>query len=242
MPPSRLHINIGELNLENPQRVDAAINYIHSLNLDAMLKEIRLEVGHKKSDPAVLSRRPGLHVDIRGLIMHGSNLSLDNRMDLWASVIDTQGITIPFCHAVKLRLAHAGFLINIGNKGRSLLCETMEPYTEIISTRLFTSNADNNNPKFLAAGVRTKLKLRFDATELYPKYREFTWASDVHLERLSMCQPGLKEIYKEEMLVGQGYEEIASVSSGPLLQGETFEPPPWKFRRGSRGAILAGSS
>ena len=57
---------------------------------------------------------------------------------------------------------------------------------------------------------------------------------------LSICQTGLKDIYKEGRLVGRGYEEIASVplpgapsiSSGPLLEGEAFEPPPWKISPG----------
>ena len=87
--PSRLHVNIGELNLDNPQRIDAAIKFIHSLDMEAMLKETTPELGNKKFDNAILSRHPGLHVDIRGLHIRGSRLSLHDRRDLWASVIDT---------------------------------------------------------------------------------------------------------------------------------------------------------
>ena len=204
-----------------------------------MLKEITVEIERKNSDTIIQPRLPGLRVDIRGLDIHGSMLTLDKCMTLFAPVTDTRGISTPFRDAVRLGLGRAGFLVaNLGE--RSAGNRLTEPYTRLISTKRVFTNADNNNPTLVAAGLKQKLLLRFGATELYPKYREFIWAKDVHLEKLSICRTGLRDIYKEDKLVGQGYEEIASVplpgapsvSSGPLLEGETFEPPHGSVRRG----------
>lgn len=248
LPPSRLHINLGNLSLGNPERVDAAIKYIHSLDMETILKEITAGMSHKSSDQTFLPRPPDLRVNIRGFKIKGSNLSLDNRIDLWAPVIDNRGILTPFCNAIRRSLARVEFL-TANLEDRSAADQILEPSVNIISTRWLSSNADNINPTLVAAGVKRKMRPRFDATELYPKYRELTWASDVQLEKLSICRLGLRDIYKEGRLVGQGYKEIASVqlpgapsvSSEPLLEGETFEPPHGKSGRGNRSTILARS-
>ena len=185
VPASQLHITIGELSLKSSERVSATIRYIHSLDLDTMLKEIIVEIERKNSDKTIQPCLPGLRVDVRGLNIHGSILSLDKRMNLWAPVTDTQGVVTPFRDAVRLGLARAGFLVaNLGN--RSAGTRLLEPYTKILSTKWLSTNEDNDNPMLVAAGVKKKITLKFDATELYPKYREFTWAKDVHLEKLNI--------------------------------------------------------
>lgn len=83
-------------------------------------------------------------------------------------------------------------------------------------------------------------------TELWHKYVDFSWAKDFQLEKLSICEMGLKNVFKHGKKVGTGFREVASVplpgattvSTGPELEGETYVPPPkrekWAWRNTPR--------
>ena len=54
--------------------------------------------------------------------------------------------------------------------------------------------------------------LRFNATALIEKYKDFIWAQDVRLDRLAICEMGAKKTYDESgKLVEEKYTEVASI-------------------------------
>ena len=54
-------------------------------------------------------------------------------------------------------------------------------------------------------------RLRIDTEDLYTKYKNFVWANDLQLERLSIREMGLLNFERGQSKVGQGHREIASV-------------------------------
>ena len=62
----------------------------------------------------------------------------------------------------------------------------------MIDTSLIDTNEDNEKGSVVAQDFICKVCLKFDGTELYSKYSDFTWAKDVQLEKLSLCRLGLR--------------------------------------------------
>lgn len=61
-------------------------------------------------------------------------------------------------------------------------------------------------------GPNAKAPLRFDATALLQRYKDFVWASGVKIEKVAICKMGAKKLLDEKgEVVGEEYEEVASV-------------------------------
>lgn len=69
------------------------------------------------------------------------------------------------------------------------------PRALVISTFRVRTDKDNVSSRLIAPGIPRNKKLKTDASKLYPKYHNFTWAMDVQLEKLSICEMGLKSIF-----------------------------------------------
>jgi len=55
-------------------------------------------------------------------------------------------------------------------------------------------------------------KFRFDASKLIEQYESFVWATNVAIERISICKMGAKKEYDGRgNVVGEKYEEVASI-------------------------------
>ena len=59
---------------------------------------------------------------------------------------------------------------------------------------------------------------KFDARELVERYREFEWARDVRMERVSICEMGAKKILAGEGVVDQIHTAAVRVPS-PVIEG-----------------------
>lgn len=60
---------------------------------------------------------------------------------------------------------------------------------------------------------------KFDARELVERYKEFEWAREVRMEKVSICEMGAKQILEGEVVVDQVYTEVASVPL-PVIEAE----------------------
>ncbi|KAL8710752.1 MAG: hypothetical protein Q9220_004770 [cf. Caloplaca sp. 1 TL-2023] len=62
-------------------------------------------------------------------------------------------------------------------------------------------------------GKRKKQVIKFDARELLDRYAGFTWARDVVVEKVAICEMGAKKVVDERTgeVVGEEYREVASV-------------------------------
>lgn len=72
--PKRLYISIGELNLPTPSSINAAIRYLHNLDLNTMLREAlqhsKAKTSGLQKTTASADQQPGLIVKIHGLAMY----------------------------------------------------------------------------------------------------------------------------------------------------------------------------
>jgi len=64
------------------------------------------------------------------------------------------------------------------------------------------------------------MTLRPDVAELCTEYQDFTWASDIQLEKLSIRELGLLNFKRRLSHVGQGHRKIACVALPSAKQPE----------------------
>lgn len=58
-------------------------------------------------------------------------------------------------------------------------------------------------------GPDAKSPYRIDATALLPRYASFTWAADFDLDRIAICEMGVKKTFdKDGKVVGEAYREV----------------------------------
>lgn len=88
-------------------------------------------------------------------------------------------------------------------------------HTAIVNNRAIFSTIPNDKrgeTTQLPNGEILHRKARFDLTELYEKHKNTVWATSIQLERLSICDLGVKNFIRGGKLVGRGYPEVHSVS------------------------------
>jgi hypothetical protein len=80
--------------------------------------------------------------------------------------------------------------------------------------RIFTTTPSQKHHllKHMPKGKVLYMTLRPDVAELCTKYQDFTWASDIQLEKLSIRELGLLNFKRGLSHVGQGHREIACVA------------------------------
>lgn len=243
VPPVLLRVQLGSLSLDTPARVNAAIEHLRQLDVQSIYTQCLQRRKSQCPEFELAEGRSELRVKIHGLKNYSRNTDLTRCMLLWAPVIDEAKVLPTLCHAVRSSLERAG-LLQIVPLPHQSLNEIRDTYTPIFDSSRMSTDEDNNKPSLRELPRKSKLKKRFDATELYPKYRDFTWAQDVQLEKISLCKIGLKQIERQGEIVGQGYEEVASIplpgapsiSTGPDMDGDIYLDRP-KRRSEKKGHI-----
>lgn len=109
---------------------------------------------------------------------------------------------------------------------------------------LTTTQIPGNEPKRSGDPRKTRLyaemgrmkPLLFDGQEMHEKYKDHVWLDNVELEKLSICEMGLKDMIRGETIIGQGYREVAAVPMPgfttsahcrvPHEEGISFAKPP----------------
>ena len=231
VPPARLHVHLGTLSLDTPARVTAAIEHLRRLDI-VKLHDSYLRRNSSENTRQALLKQSKINVNIHGLKNYGRYAKLARCMKLWALVDDEAGVFPALCSAIRLSLEQAELVQWTPTEKDVGIRET---YTPIIDVRGSITDEDNDKPSLQGLPPETrKLAKRFDATQLCPKYRDFTWAQNVQLEKISLCRIGLKHIQRQGEIVGQGYEEVASIplpgapkiSTGPDMEGDIYLYPP----------------
>lgn len=93
----------------------------------------------------------------------------------------------------------------------------------VLSNKRIYSSTRKTKPhllQYMPQGTVLYRVLRLDLTDLYVKYKDFVWASDVQMEKLSLCEMGLQDFNRGPSIVGQGHREIASVALPGVNQPE----------------------
>ncbi len=137
-----------------------------------------------------------------------------------AAIIDTESILSSFFQTIQRRFLEAGLMKLTPAKP---LNESPPLRMAVIDTgRIFTTTPSEKHHllKHISKGKVLYKTLRPDVAELCTKYQDFTWASDIQLEKLSVRELGLLNFKRGPSHVGQGHREIACVALPGAKQPE----------------------
>ena len=200
---------IGRLKLKSPQRREQFSRVLHGLDyskligpapesaqLSSMVRE------HIDMAPS-LSHVAPLRINMSGLTTNWPDRSVARHLALLA--VDPTGRLHPFLRSLVDIFTTAGFPI---------LAPNLEPRLDIVNS----FSVYWGRPSSLVVEPNGKKRYKrhyrvpdFDARELLKKYENETWATDVHLERLSLRGVGATERNPDGVKVFKEQPEIDSV-------------------------------
>ncbi len=216
-PIGTLHLTLEVMSLQSPEKVDAASNFLRSLDVRELLHEAA-KVG--RADHTTLPEAAGGTATSSGMsvdttaksleIVHPLTITLSglhpmhtptSTSILYASPLDDTCRLYPFSLALQQAFTSADFLLQ---EDRGL---------RLHATIVNTIYAKDKKARVKEGGHRNTSKgsRKFNAQGMITKYEGFEWAKDVHIERLSICEMGAKEIIEDEQVMDEKYLEIASV-------------------------------
>ena len=225
--PEQLHINLGNLRLDTPQRLDQALTLLRSLDIQSILHDaFSSSVSYTHSTTKTISLLDSIFdVSLEGI--YSDPRQQRNSKELFAlraSVFGRSGLLPRVCVAIYQAFSDANLVSH--ESGLGLHSQKLLPgiFIVVVDTKRVDTNVDNDNPSLLKKGIRQKRQACFDATDLLNEYHDMTWAKQFRLEKLSIRKPGLQDIVRDEKLISRGYIEIGSVS---LPGAPIGQPEPW---------------
>lgn len=197
LSPDLALFNLGRLKLKSKQRIDACSKHLHGLDMHEMLRDAavnavgglpnftnlpyRDEASHAYGVATTIDLSP-LKVDVSGLFSMGFDPS--QTMNLSASVIDRTHRLPHFQHLLLHSLFKAKFL-----------ADAFHPKVHVVNTflpsvwlRKCTYNRRNGRWRALTARPPV-----IDARDLIQRWKDYDWATDVQLEKLSIHPLGSRE-------------------------------------------------
>ena len=211
-PVATLHLTLGVMSLVSLERVADASIFLRNLNVQQMLYEAGEFVHNKDAADSVdgtsllrtdqdlrVEEILPLKVTVSGLHpMHTpSSTSI-----LYASPLDSTSRLFPFAIALQKAFAEAELLLP---EDRNLRL-----HATIVNT--IYAKDKKTRAKDSGHGKNSKSSRKFDARELIARYEKFEWATDVHIERIGICEMGAKKTIKNGEVVNEEYLEVAGTA------------------------------
>ena len=205
-------IPVSRLSLGSADEVEAAKQNLQSIDLAS----VRSGLHQENSDKELSGKSPEKHGNTADQAIKVSIVGLQPRDDLHscvrlrAPVVDSDNILPNYIRRIQ------------GQFGAAELPESAREPTHplglsiaILRTKkLCTTASKSLGPsvaKYVPEGITVYAELRVNVVDLYRKYQNFTWASDIRLERLSILEIGQQYFKRGPLVVGRGYREIATV-------------------------------
>ena len=210
--PEMMSLNLGSLSLSSEEDVVAATAHLKSLNLNELLRGLR-EKSPKRGFPDLTKSATGQLTDADELIrvsVTGLQQPCDIRSEdkLLTTVLDPDGVLVDFLKTIERSFFEAGWLRRTSSEAK--IFNSMK----LVSTRRLCTPMRKTKPsvvKQLPERRAIYKILRLNVEDLFAKYQEHVWASDIALERLSIFKLGFHDFKRGAVLVGQGNQEVASV-------------------------------
>lgn len=200
-PIGTIHLTLGVMSLTEPQ-LQAVREYLQSLSLHDLIRNITIQKAADRTaeggaitenlDAATMPDTSFLAVDLQELRpMHSpSRTSI-----LYAAPEDPTKRLLPFASALKDDLMQNEFLVND--------TRPLKLHATIINTVYAKPNKTNRNSH----------SMYFDARDLIDKYKDFTWAEAVRIDRIQICKMGAKKHWSsgqegQREVVDERYEVV----------------------------------
>ncbi|KAF2263164.1 hypothetical protein CC78DRAFT_466291 [Lojkania enalia] len=222
-PVGTLHLTLGVMALDQGG-LEAAETCLRDLDLRTLLRDVENLQREKEDAEGGISLKPAqattldivpsdripVSIELEALIPmqqpHKTSI-------LYAEPKDVSARLYPFASALRGHFAEKGFLIEDKR--------TLKLHATIVNTIYAKPGGRRGNCKPAkpqeqvglrseSHGVNAKSWLRFDATQLIEKYRNFVWAEKVVIDRVQICKMGAKKIFnKEGEVLDEEYEVVA---------------------------------
>ncbi|KAF1826342.1 uncharacterized protein K489DRAFT_312111 [Dissoconium aciculare CBS 342.82] len=200
-PVDSLHLTVGVMSLDG-QKIDAAVSLLRTLTLDLSTT--------KRVDPIV--------VDLTGLAsMHDPR----NTSVLYCAPNDTTSRLQCLALSAQRAFRDSGFLIADDRplKLHATIVNTIYVKGKMRQTNPFASTTEPFGPAQtadLGQGRHTNDSGKLDARGILEKFNDFVWAKDVVVDRLAICEMGVKKIFDDQgIIVREEYAEVVAVSLLP---------------------------
>ncbi|KAL8793573.1 MAG: hypothetical protein Q9195_003836 [Heterodermia aff. obscurata] len=226
-PMGTIHLTLGVMQLTTEEQVEAASNFLRSLDLPQMLKSVpQREFVHPNitepsdnSSTNHVSSNTGAKPSVKEAAISEAAGSDESPPPLKVSMSGLESMHTPsktsilytspkdstsrlYAFASSLRDAFLSVDLLVPEKRPLLLHATIVNtlYAKTKGRAKGTGHGKDNH------GIG-----KFDATFLLEEFQDFEWASDFCVERVSICQMGAKKEIVDGVLVNEEYVEVASV-------------------------------
>lgn len=209
-PVGALHCTLGVMSLSQRQ-LEAAIETLQACDVVETLRQVGGEMlsGDIKA----------LRIDLQGLeSMHEPH----NTSILYVAPRDSTQRLLPFCLAVQAKFQEKSLLVSDDRPLRlhATIANTIYAKSSMLKQKVSRQRQDSSSAASEAPldgssghGPNAKSSLRIDARGLLEQHKNYTWAENVTLDRIAICEMGAKKKYDEEgRLIGEEYKEVASIA------------------------------
>ncbi|KAI4188324.1 MAG: hypothetical protein LQ346_005336 [Caloplaca aetnensis] len=211
--PDQVHFTIGGLSLKTPARIEAATQLLTEFGRVCTAKSNPRPHFHAAAKIFSEGRTDLLHLEQPPVV---SLEGLRARRMQWE---EKEGAKALYCCPIESQPFLAGF--------RSLLVDafvaegfipairasdTDEPFlAQVMSTQALVTQVPNMKPSLIRKGKRISLSPNFDASDICPKYRSFTWTRAFPLEKLCISELRLRDISRKGTFIKTGYRDVACI-------------------------------
>jgi activating signal cointegrator complex subunit 1 len=224
-PLGTLHLTLGVMSHQTKDRLDEALEFLQSLNLQQLLQSTTLlppadDSSKEPSNPfSTITTTPALAIpndntnnpippltiSLRGLTpMHNPT----STSILYLSPFDPSSRLYPFCQALQSAFTTAGFLVPDDRP--------LKLHATVVNT--IYAKQKSARRRCGGHGGDSRESGKFDARELIEEWKDWVWAEGVVLERVSICEMGARVVQGREG-AGVVYVEVGGVDM-PGWRGE----------------------
>ncbi|KAI9869410.1 MAG: hypothetical protein M1813_000199 [Trichoglossum hirsutum] len=194
-PLDTLHLTIGVMSLQEPEKLERALKHLESIDLRSLLQA---------ASAAALERDASslqIPTEIAPLIVSLESVVpmplLTSTSVLYSAPVDTTNRLGPFCQLLRDSFQGEG-LVEVD--GRPLLL-----HATILNTTYATKRGEGHGS--------VKGKITFDASEIVSRYEGFVFMKDMRVENVAICRMGARKIVNEETgFATERYEIVQEVS------------------------------
>lgn len=238
-PPGTLHLTLGVMSLDNAQ-LEEAKHFLQKLHLHRILRDLtQRKVAEQAAEDGAISENLNAAAmpDTDSLTINLEALtpmqSPQNTSILYAAPIDSQQRLFPFAELLRKEFIDNGHMIEDSRplklhatiintiyaksstpRGRkSHVKETLKHIEYKISPHHHDGDSADDASRSQGHGPDAKSWMRFDARDLIDKYKDFTWADGVRIDRVQICKMGAKQVWSggkegEGEVVDEQYEVV----------------------------------
>nr|POE65945.1 hypothetical protein CFP56_57635 [Quercus suber] len=206
-PVGALHCTLGVMSLD-AQRRHEAVSFLNTLNVAEIVRQ-GLDA---ESTPGMGVLDQPIQINLKGLqSMHTpSETSI-----LYSAPSDPTNRLLPVCLSIQKLFQDENFLVSDDRelKLHVTIVNTIYAKSKMRKTtpRVHASSSDQDS-RIQGHGPNAKSSLKIDATAILEKFKDFSFAENVVIDRVAICEMGAKKVLNNNgKVIAEEYTEVAHI-------------------------------